>query len=100
MDLSLYSRVLWRWRLFVVPGLLLAIFAAVFSVARVGPHGVSYRQSEQYVSYSKIFVTQQGFPWGRLTPAANSTDPGRFASLATIYSSLADGDGVRQILQR
>ena len=35
-------------------------------MVRVGPDGVGYRQSEEWSSTSRLGVTQQGFPWGRL----------------------------------
>ena len=99
MDLGLYMRVLWRFRVLMAVGLLFAILLAVFSVARISPSGLRYRKAKQYVSYSTLFVTQQGFPWGQLH-APQSADPNHFTSLAIVYSQLATTDPVRRILLR
>ena len=68
MDLRLYARVLWRFRLLTVCGLLLATLLAFLSYVNVGfANGkptLTYRDSQQWASYTKLFVTQKGFPWG------------------------------------
>src|SRR5207247_6479648 len=85
------------------------------SVAHGGPK-LSYRQGQQWVSYTTLFVTQQGFPWGRsiisqgqggsaaASAGAASTgqfaDPARLASLAVLYAQLASSDPVRNIMLR
>jgi hypothetical protein len=99
MDLGLYFRVLWRFRVLMLAGLAVAILLAVFSAARITPSGLKYRKAEQYVSYATLFVTQQGFPWGQLH-APQSADANHFTSLAIVYSQLATTDPVRQILLR
>jgi hypothetical protein len=66
VDFQLYARVLWRFRLLFVPGLLLACTLALLSVARVSLDGLEYRQTELWSSSTRLIVTQQGFPWGRL----------------------------------
>lgn len=116
MDLNLYLRVLWRFRFLVVLGTVVASTLALLSIVKVDlsdPGQLEYRQEEQWVSYSTLFVTQQGFPWGRtiVTEGANATveaqaeglrvklaDPGRFSALAILYSRLADSDQVRKIM--
>ena len=65
MDLSLYGRVIWRFRWLVVLGLILAIALAVLSVAKVSSHGLSYRKHEVWQSSTTVLLTQHGFPWGR-----------------------------------
>lgn len=101
MDFGQFFRVIWRFKYLVVPGIVVAVALAVFSVARVSlskPHLV-YRQSEQYVSYSTLLVTQHGFPWGQVaTGTASSADPSRFVGLSVVWSQLALGDSVRQIM--
>jgi hypothetical protein len=100
MDLQLYARVMWRFRLLVALGVLLAAGLAVLSMARISTDGkISYRQSEQWVSYSRFFVTEQGFPWGRLS-LSGSADPSRFANLALIYANFADTDEVKQLIRK
>ena len=116
MDVQLYFRVLWRFRLLVVIGLILASSLAMLSVYRLdlsNPTKLEHRQDEAWVSYSTLFVTQQGFPWGRtivIEGARGSVeneagrlrvklaDPGRFSTLAILYSHLADSDPVRSIM--
>jgi hypothetical protein len=112
MDLNLFGRVLWRFRYIVIPGLVLAVVLTALSVVKVDlrRHSISYRQSEQWVSYANVFVTQHGFPWGKINPnvptstASNSnlqsSDPTRFSSLALLYAQLATGDSVQRIMLR
>lgn len=124
MDLALFMRVLWRFKLLVGGGLLAAIFLSVLAVARISlssPH-FAYRQSPEYSVQSTLFVTQQGFPWGYAAPPtvdANGApdqsqaaaeakalgtrqfaDPNRFPSLAVLYAYLAMSDPVKQIMAR
>ena len=53
MDLQLYMRVLWRFRLLVGAGLLLATGLALLSFASVGPGGFSYREQELWANLSQ-----------------------------------------------
>jgi hypothetical protein len=111
VDFQLYIRVLWRFRYLVAAGFLLAVTLAVLSVVRVNPGGspmVKYREDEQWASFSMLFVTQQGFPWGRLTSAAEAAAPAgkaafesesRFADLAVLYAHLASSDQVRKLMR-
>lgn len=54
-----------------------------------------------YQANSVVFVTQQGFPAGRIQPSAPGTtgspyvDPASLVSLAALYSRLAESDVVR-----
>lgn len=105
MDLTLFFRVIWRYRVLVMTGLLLAVLAAFFAMVRISPGGetpLSLRGEKEYASYTTLFVTQSGFPWGRL--AEGNTDDvenaGRLASLATLYSKLADSDPVNELNKR
>ena len=102
MDLTLFFRVIWRYRILVMTGLLLAVLAAFFAMVRISPGGstpLSLRGEKEYASYTTLFVTQAGFPWGRLAQAddASSINAGRLASLATLYSKLADSDPVNEL---
>src|SRR5437588_2881139 len=100
MDLPVYMRVLWRFRWLVLVGVVAAVGLSVLSVARIGGSPfLRYRKSPVYVSYSKLFVTQQRFPWGSLNPPV-SADPSRFTSLAILYSQLATSDPVQRIMLR
>jgi hypothetical protein len=111
MDLSRFLRVAWRFKLLLAIGLVLATMAAVLSVFQIGAGGLSYREPPVYTSASTLFVTQDGFPWGRAilddvikveNGTANPTvvprfgDPGRYSGLAALYAELAKGDAVRK----
>ena len=108
MDFGLFAGVLWRSRLVVLAGLLIACAAAVFAMARVeiqgGPRLV-YRDPVVYQSTVQMLVSQPGFPEGRsvfnTTPITlpsgrvdNPTfaDPSRFTELASLYSQLIMGN--------
>lgn len=117
MDFKLYASVLWRFKLIVVLGLVVATGLAVLATVKVTKHGVIYRQQELWSSGARLLVTQQGFPEGRLfaqLPAtANQTprsvaptdergipvaDPNRFNALAILYADLATSDQVRALI--
>jgi hypothetical protein len=118
MDLQLYLRVLWRFRIVVVAGFLLACGLAFLSLVKVSFEGgsvsMSYRQQETWASEATLLVTQPGFPEGRsitelyrlrVDPATGReiaeprfASPDRFAELASLYSQLAMSDNVRQIM--
>jgi K+-transporting ATPase c subunit len=115
VDLNLYFRVLWRFRLICAVGFVLAVTVAFATVAKVGANGsISYRQQPTWQGTTRLFVTQQGFPWGRTilpgdptsVPATSTSsgiqfaDPTRLASLAVYYAALINGDPIqRQIRQ-
>ena len=58
MDLRLYGRVLWRFRVIVVTGIVLAAALAFLSVAKVsfnhGSPSVTYRKALTYESLAKL----------------------------------------------
>jgi hypothetical protein len=115
MDLQLILRVLWRFRLVVAIGTVLAIVLAVMSYVKINPTGdpkVSYRQTEQWESLTTLFVTSQGFPWGSIGrtdetaaeeaaaadveegPTPKGLDPVHLTGLAALYVRLATSDPV------
>lgn len=97
MDLALYSRVMWRFRLLVAIGTLLAVlltFLTLFKVD-VAKRSISYRSSEQWTSYSRIFVTQKGFPYGQVN--GGGQDPAALAANAILYSNFATSDPVLRL---
>jgi hypothetical protein len=116
VDLAQYLRVLWRFRVVVVVGVILASLLALNSVARIQFDGGSPelipRQHEVWRSAATVFVTQEGFPWGRTIfdetveiesapgdePVRTSrfADPGRLSGLAVLYAELAKSDAVRR----
>jgi hypothetical protein len=95
VDLDLYLRVLWRFRLLVVVGCLLAAAAAGLVLFRVelqdGDVRFTYRQNNVWISASTLFVTREGIPWARTTP-----DKANYSGLAMLYAELATSDSVRQ----
>jgi hypothetical protein len=112
MDLRLYARVLWRHRLLVAGGFVLAVALAILSVVRVSPHGVTYRDSRLWAAPMQLQVTQTGSPEVRLygtrdqgstesptpvSPGAVIVDPARFANLAILYSTLITSDAVKRL---
>ena len=117
MDVRLFFRVLWRFRLLVAAGLALGLMLAIVSYWRVdfsnGAPRFQPRQAEQWVSYSRLFVTQPGFKWGNsLDPQAGGSaaeDDGlsaqravedRFITLAVIYANLVTSDAVQDLMRR
>lgn len=104
MDLPLFARVMKSHRHVVVVGITLAIVLSVLTLLRIGPGGVSYRQDEEWVSYTTLMVTQQGFPWGSLSGLSPErvpyADAGRLGGLAVLYSQLVTSDPVEQIMLR
>lgn len=111
MDLTLYGRVLWRFRFLVVSGTLLATVIAFLSYFEIAfdERTVSYRQQELWRASSTVFLTQPGFPAGRTeqplvlrevagerVPVSKYAEPGRFTGLAPLYARLANSDAVRR----
>jgi hypothetical protein len=120
MNLRRHLDVLWRFRLIVICGAVLGIALAVLAVFRPTSSGLEYRASETWSVQSTIFVTQKGFPWGRVIlpgpqPAVGTeapelsgesqeenekfADPGRFSNLGILYSYFAKSDRVRALMR-
>ena len=94
MDLALYTRVLWRFRILVGVGILVGILFAASSYYRIGLDGVkptlSPRKAETWQGSSTIFLssTQKVQPY---------VDPGRYTGLAPLYAQFANSDPVKQL---
>jgi hypothetical protein len=115
MDVQLYLRILWRFRVLVAAGVLLAISLAVLSFAKVSFAGggptVKYRQAQIWQSEAVLFVTQRGFPWGTTTPQYQPANPAeglppvptadanRLSSLAVLYAQLATTHQVQRLMR-
>jgi hypothetical protein len=112
MNLARHISVLWRFRAVVGLGLLLGIVMAFLAAFQIP--SMERRGGETWSAESSIFVTQTGFPWGRVTlgdttapgmPSAQTdsqdgsdtqyADPARFSNLALLYANLAQSDEVR-----
>lgn len=109
MDFRLFARVLWRFRLLVLLGFILATALSMLALVQVSSEGLKYRQSELWASTTRLLVTQTGFPEGRLyaqqpdmsaDPTVPVADPGRFNNLAILYSELATSDPVRRLMRQ
>jgi hypothetical protein len=114
MDLQLILRVLWRFKLVIVGGFLVAVLLAVFSYVKVGTDGkVTHRQTESWESLSTLFVTSRGFPWGSrgnkpdvaVAPKdakadPNELDPVNLIGIAALYVRLATSDPVVKLMER
>lgn len=120
MDLRLYLRVIWRFRIVVGLGLVLACALAFFSYAKVSFKGgspkIGYRQSETWQATSLVFMTQKGFPYGYTvlpyTQAGPQTKgavpnyvpkyaaPGTFTQLAFYYAPFVQSDGFLALLRK
>lgn len=117
MDLALYLRVLWRFRVLVLLCLTATFSAAALTVVTVeldgGKPTAKYRQTEIWRSEVTHLLTQEGFPWGRsiyseVVPLGDESsegyvnrfaDPSRFTSLAVLYAHLAVSDPVLRIMR-
>jgi hypothetical protein len=116
MDLRLFGRVLWRFRVLVLLGFILAVALAALTVVKLGAHGLTYRDSRLWSADMQLEVTQSGCPICRLyatrsgttpgepgipiEPKAPIVDPTRFATLALYYANALTTDNVRQLARR
>lgn len=114
MDLPLLFRVVWRFRLLFVLGVVVATALALLSFVRVETKdglALSYRDEEKWESLSTLFVTSTGFPWGAVSAQAPvspdegggtttqpTIDAGRLTTLAGLYMQLATSDPVLQLM--
>ena len=101
MNLARHIQLLWRFRRVVATGMLIGLVLAFLAAYKVP--SMERRGSETWSAESDIFVTQSGFPWGRVTLGDTTTgsvtdgddestpfaDPARFSTLALLYSNLA-----------
>lgn len=111
MDLSLFARVVWRFRLLVLVGLLLAVVAALGSVVTIrsshGSASVGLRSKRSYESQISLLVTQPGFPWGsamqvyakRVNQPVPVGDPTRLIEATNVYIALANSNDIRNKLR-
>jgi hypothetical protein len=132
MDLRLYLRVLRRFWPITIVGLMLAVGLAFLAYVRVdysqGKVDLTYRASEQWVAYTTLMISRDGFPWGSAgvpnaqvipstvpppstsksedkdsgaepDPGDTYADPSWFSQLAVLYARMADSDPVRQMIE-
>jgi hypothetical protein len=100
MDVRLILRVLTRFKVLVLAGLVLALGLALLSYVRVDigdGFRVEYRSKEQWSSSTRLLVTTPGFRLGSLDSSTTDVEA-RLPSLATVYSSFVTSDAVRRIM--
>lgn len=98
MDLRLYLRVIWRFRIIVALGFALATVMAVLSFAHVGRGGVSFRQAEDWRATETYLVSGRGFAVGSVSGAGGNKSPVTLAGLSAFYSQIAMSDAVRRLM--
>jgi hypothetical protein len=113
MDIHLFSRVLWRFRVVVGAGFVLAVLLAVMTVAtlKARPPYLHSRTAPIYSSSAVLLITQPGFPWGSAVqlyttssgdgqaPVATG-DLTRLTSLANLYVQIANSDVIRALVAK
>ncbi|QEC50083.1 hypothetical protein FSW04_22585 [Baekduia soli] len=67
MDITQHLRVISRWRRVIIASALLGIALAALFTVKYSDGGLQWRHSAKWESTSRLFVTQNGFPWGRTT---------------------------------
>src|SRR5919201_4118582 len=115
MDLTLWVRILWRFKLVAALGFVLAVGLAILTVAKVELRGAGLpklvaRQQPSYQSDATLLITDPNFPWGRTyqpyvyqgpkLPPSPSGDPTRLTNFAALYIELANSDQVRALALR
>ena len=120
LDLSLYRRVIWRFRLIVALGFVVACVLSALTYGRPGIEGgfprLDPREAEIWRSSAILHITQGGFPIGRSAAGLYTvrTDPTtgrryavtqfaedeRFSDLASLFAELAMSDNVWRLMVR
>jgi hypothetical protein len=99
MDLGLYARVVWRFRIIVAVGLALALALAVLSYVKVSfagrPH-ITYRQNATWQSQETFLITARGVPWAQIGVESSPS----LSGLSAFYAHLANSDAVQRRLLR
>jgi hypothetical protein len=101
MDIRLYLRVIWRFRIVVALGLLLAIAFAFMSFVRVSFSGspmLSYRETEDWQSATTFVISGPGFAVGSLQQAGGNNSPVALSGLAAFYARVAMSDDVYRLM--
>ena len=101
MDLSLFGRVVWRFKAIVLLGLSLALALSFLSYVKVDfgdGFKMTYREQEQWESLSTLFVTDPRFRLGStgggVDAEAEAAAAERMLALTALYMQLATADPV------
>jgi hypothetical protein len=109
VDLALFFRVLWRFRVVVLLGLSLALALSFMAYVRVdfgNGYKMTYRENEQWESLSTLFVTDPDFTLGSVTDGGPTDADGaaaaaqRMLALTSLYMQLATSDPVLRLMAR
>jgi hypothetical protein len=122
MELRRHLDVLWRYRVIVAAGVLVGLLLAVVALTKLTEGSLEFRQKLVHSSTSTVYVTQPGFPEGRIladvpsgegessesgetkpqtdTSGGFFADPARFADLALLYSYLLGSDELQSRMGR
>jgi hypothetical protein len=110
VDLALFARVVWRFRVLVLAGVSLALALSFLSLVRVDAGAgfkMSYREDEQWESLSTLFISTPGFRWGSVAAGGSAKDPeaaqaaqGRVLALTALYMQAATTDKVLALMAR
>jgi hypothetical protein len=93
LDLAAHGRVLWRFRVLVVCGLVLAALLAFLSYFRVTTHGLSYRQNETWQSSEVLLLAPIK---GNCLLDPNAPLCTLLPSLSPLYAQLANSAIIRK----
>ena len=103
MDLRLYMRTIWRFRVIVGAGLVLAIVLAFLSFVKVNPGGspmLSYRQTQDWRATQTYLVSGKGFTVGSWKTAGGKSSPIKLAGLSAFFSQIAMSDDVLSLMRK
>lgn len=110
MDLALFARVIWRFKVLVTVGISMALALSFLSLVRVDVGAgfkVTYREHEQWESLSTLFVSTPDFRWGSVASGGSAKDPeaaqaaqGRVLALTALYMQAATTDKVLGLMAR
>jgi hypothetical protein len=100
VDLRTYLRVIWRFRLVVLAGFVLAVVLALFSYVKLTSHGITYRQSETWKATTTLVVNGESAPIGTPGGFAGPNGAVGYSALAFYYSGLVNSDPVQQLMAR
>jgi len=109
VDLALFFRVLWRFKVIVLLGLSLAFALAFLSYVKVdfgNGFKLTYRENAQWESLSTLFVTDPNFTLGSTSEGgtadaeAAAAAAQRMLNLTALYMQLATSDQVLVMMAR
>jgi hypothetical protein len=105
VDLQLFFRVISRFKVLVILGLVCATTLAFLSYVKVdfkgGTPSLSHRGQELWESNARLLVTPRGFGFGSARPGADAGEvEGRLPTLTALYASWVTSDPVRRIMAK